>query len=33
MAMPALARRWTREDIRALPEDGKRYGLVAGESW
>lgn len=31
MAMPALARRWTREDIRALPEDGNRYELVAGE--
>ena len=31
MAMPALARRWTREDIRAFPEDGNRYELVAGE--
>ena len=31
MAMPALARRWTREDVLELPDDGNRYELVAGE--
>lgn len=33
MAMPAVdrARRWTREDVLALPEDGNRYEFVDGE--
>jgi Uma2 family endonuclease len=31
--MPALdhARRWTREEVLALPDDGNRYELVDGE--
>ena len=31
MAMPALARRWTREDVLALPDDSNHYELIAGE--
>ena len=31
MAMPAPVRRWTREDLLALPDDGNRYELVAGQ--
>lgn len=33
MGMPALdlARRWTREEVLALPDDGNRYELVDGE--
>lgn len=31
MAMPTAAHRWTREEVLALPDDGKRYELVAGE--
>jgi len=31
MAMPALARTWTREEVLALPDDGNRYELVDGE--
>lgn len=31
MAMPELARRWTREEVIALPDDGNRYELVDGE--
>ncbi|MFN0181748.1 MAG: Uma2 family endonuclease [Gemmatimonadales bacterium] len=31
MAMPELARRWTREEVLALPDDGNRYELVDGE--
>ena len=33
MAMPALdlARRWSREEVLALPDDGNRYELVDGE--
>ncbi|MFN0178876.1 MAG: Uma2 family endonuclease [Gemmatimonadales bacterium] len=29
--MPAAVHRWTREEVLALPDDGKRYELVAGE--
>jgi Uma2 family endonuclease len=28
--MPSQARRWTLEEVRALPEDGNRYELVRG---
>jgi Uma2 family endonuclease len=31
MGMPASARRWTRDQVLALPDDGKRYELVSGE--
>ncbi len=33
MGMPALdlSRRWTREEVLALPDDGNRYELVDGE--
>ncbi len=31
MAMPDLARRWTRDEVLALPDDGNRYELVDGE--
>ncbi len=33
MGMPALdrARRWTRDEVLALPDDGNRYELVDGE--
>lgn len=31
MGMPDLVRRWTREEVLALPEDGKRYELFDGE--
>jgi Uma2 family endonuclease len=32
MAMPDLVERyWTAEDVRALPEDGKRYECIDGE--
>lgn len=33
MGMPALdlTRRWTREEVLALPDDGNRYELVDGE--
>ena len=31
MAMPELARRWTRSEVLALPDDGHRYELVDGE--
>jgi Uma2 family endonuclease len=31
MGMPELARRWTREEVLALPDDGNRYELVDGE--
>jgi len=31
MAMPATIRRWTKELVQALPNDGNRYELVAGE--
>jgi Uma2 family endonuclease len=31
MGMPQTAERWTAERVRALPEDGKRYEVIAGE--
>jgi len=31
MSMPDIARRWTREEVLALPEDGNRYELLDGE--
>ena len=31
MGMPDLARRWTREEVLALPDDGNRYELINGE--
>lgn len=31
MAMPATAGRWTAEMVRALPDDGKRYEVIAGQ--
>lgn len=30
MGMPDLARRWTREEVLALPDDGIRYELLDG---
>jgi Uma2 family endonuclease len=29
--MPDLVRRWTREEVLALPDDGNRYELFDGE--
>jgi len=31
MVMPATIRRWTKELVQSLPNDGNRYELVAGE--
>jgi Uma2 family endonuclease len=31
MLMPHAARVWTRENVLALPDDGKRYELIDGE--
>ena len=31
MAMPATIRRWTKELVQSLPNDGNRYEVVAGE--
>ena len=31
MVMPHNTRVWTREEVWALPDDGKRYELIAGE--
>lgn len=31
MGMPAVARRWTREEVLALPDDRNRYELLDGE--
>ena len=31
MGMPDLAKRWTRAEVLALPDDGNRYELVDGE--
>ncbi len=31
MVMPHSTRVWTREEVWALPDDGKRYELIAGE--
>lgn len=31
MGMPQTAERWTAERVRALPSDGNRYEVIAGE--
>ena len=31
MGMPQAAQRWTAEMVRALPDDGNRYEVIAGE--
>jgi Uma2 family endonuclease len=31
MGMPQIAHTWTPEEVRALPDDGRRYEVVAGE--
>jgi Uma2 family endonuclease len=31
MGMPQTIERWTAERVRAIPDDGKRYEVVAGE--
>ncbi len=31
MGMPEIEQRWTAEMVRALPQDGKRYEVIAGE--
>lgn len=31
MGMPDVAKRWTREEVLALPDDGNRYELIDGE--
>ena len=31
MAMPALSKRWTLEEVHSLPDDGNRYELIHGE--
>jgi Uma2 family endonuclease len=31
MAMPQTTQDWTAERVRALPDDGKRYEVIAGE--
>jgi len=31
MGMPDEVRRWTREEVLALPDDGNRYELIDGE--
>jgi Uma2 family endonuclease len=31
MAMPASAKRWTADEVRLLPNDGKRYEVIDGE--
>ncbi len=31
MGMPATARRWTADDVRALPADSNRYEVIDGE--
>jgi Uma2 family endonuclease len=31
MGMPQAAQRWTPAMVRALPDDGNRYEVVAGE--
>lgn len=31
MGMPETLRRWTREEVLALPDDGNRYELIDGE--
>ena len=31
MGMPEIAHVWTPDEVRALPEDGRRYEVVRGE--
>jgi Uma2 family endonuclease len=31
MVMPDVVKRWTREEVLALPDDGNRYELIDGE--
>jgi Uma2 family endonuclease len=31
MVMPDAVKRWTREEVLALPDDGNRYELIDGE--
>ena len=31
MGMPDALRRWTRQEVLALPDDGNRYELIDGE--
>jgi Uma2 family endonuclease len=31
MGMPQVAHLWTPDEVRALPDDGRRYEVVAGE--
>ena len=31
MGMPQMAHAWTPDEVRALPDDGRRYEVVAGE--
>ena len=31
MGMPHIARFWTPDEVRALPADGRRYEVIAGE--
>lgn len=31
MAMPAIAKRWTLEEMHRLPDDGNKYELIHGE--
>lgn len=31
MGMPQIAHVWTPDEVRALPDDGRRYEVVAGE--
>ena len=31
MGMPDVVKRWTREEVLALPDDGNRYELIDGE--
>jgi Uma2 family endonuclease len=31
MGMPQTAHSWTADEVRALPDDGRRYEVVAGE--
>ncbi len=30
MRMVTIPKRWTAEEVRALPEDGRRYELIDG---
>jgi len=31
MGMPQISRAWTPDEVRTLPDDGRRYEVVAGE--